>query len=316
MSATSRTRDWPGSATSLVAVFGHPVSHSLSPVMHNAALRAAAIDMVYVAIDVTPEHLATALDGLGPLGFVGINVTVPYKRSVATACTTLSPEATLVGAVNTVVVTPHGLDGHNTDTVGFLAGLPDDQPAGRAVVLGAGGAARAVAVALVRRGWLVTVVARRPDAATNLVDQLGAAFVDIGAEDPRGATRRTALTAEPAAGAALDAIGGLTGTGLHDLDTHLHHADLVVNATPLGLDGQSLPDPFMRLRGGQTAYDLVYNPAVTPFLAAAADRGARPVDGLSMLVGQAAAALQLWTGVAPDQVVMRQAAERALAVPG
>lgn len=307
----------------MLAVLGHPVRHSLSPVMHNAALVTAAIDMAYVAIDVAPEDLSVALQGLGPLGFVGVNVTVPHKRRAAAACTTLSPEASLVGAVNTVVVTPRGLHGHNTDTVGFLAGLPDDvvgepaggppsdlagdpngdlagdRPVGRAVVLGAGGAARAVIVALVRRGWFVTVLARRPDAAIGLVDQLGAAFVDLGATDPRATTG-----------------GGLTGAGLDGAQQHLDEADLVVNATPLGLDGQSLPDPFMQLRPDQTAYDLVYNPAVTPFLDAAATTGARQVNGLAMLVGQAAAALELWTGVTPDTGVMRRAAERALVAAG
>lgn len=274
---------WPTAGTRLLGVLGHPVSHSLSPVLHNTALAAAGLDLAYVAVDVAPADLPAALAGLGPLGFVGANVTVPHKQAVAAACDHLSDEARVVGAVNTLVLGADGLVGHNTDTAGFLAGLEGDG-AGRAVVLGAGGAARAVVVALARRGGEVTVVARR----RGQLDEL------LAAGQHHRWSARGLLLDDPAVAAAVAA------------------ADLVVNATPLGLHGEALPSPFMRLGPGQVAYDLVYNPPDTPFLGAATTGGARAVGGLAMLVGQAAAAFELWTGRAPDPAVMRDAARGAL----
>ena len=271
---------WPGAATGLLAVLGHPVAHSLSPVMHNAALAVAGLDIAYVAV--APPHLADALTGLAALGFVGCNVTVPHKRAALAACTTLGPEAVAVGAVNTLVVTPEGLHGANTDTTGFLAGLPADVARGVAVVFGAGGAARAVVVALARREWDVVVAARRPAQASDLAREVA------------------------------DAGGSVVGVGLDDLADAVATATMVVNATPLGLHHEPLPGPLMALRPDQVAYDLVYNPPDTPFLVAARDRGAVAVDGLAMLVGQAAAAFELWTGATADTAVMRAAARRAL----
>lgn len=284
MSPSARTTGpWPGSGTGLLAVLGHPVAHSLSPVMHNAALAAEDLDLAYVAIDVHPDRLDDALAGLAALGFVGCNVTVPHKRTVLAACSSLGPEARTIGAVNTVVVTPDGLHGDNTDGAGFLEGLPADLPAGTAVVFGAGGAARAVVVTLARRGWEVAVVARRGDQAVDL------------ARDLAGPSRAVA-------GFGLDRLTELVGT-----------ADLVVNATPLGLHHEPLPAPLMGLHGGQVAYDLVYNPPDTPFLTAARAAGAVAVDGLAMLVGQAAVAFETWTGRPADRDVMRAAVRRALA---
>ena len=284
MSPSARTTGWwPGSGTRLLAVLGHPVAHSLSPVMHNAALAAADLDLAYVAIDVPPDHLDDALAGLPALGFVGCNVTVPHKQAVLAACASLGPEAREIGAVNTISVTPDGLHGDNTDAAGFLEGLPGDLSAGTAVVFGAGGAARAVVVALARRGWDVAVVARRGDQAVGLARDLAGPSMAV-------------------AGYGLELLSDLVGT-----------ADLVVNATPLGLQHEPLPAPLMGLDGGQVAYDLVYNPPDTLFLTAARAAGAVAVNGLAMLVGQAAVAFETWTGTPPDRDVMRAAARRALA---
>ncbi len=304
---------WPGSATRLLGVIGHPVGHSLSPTMHNAALAAAGIDMAYVAVDVAPGDLADALRGLGPLGFVGANVTVPHKQAVAAACDSLSDEAALVGAVNTVVVTGASLHGHNTDTAGFLAGLPGDLPAGRAVVLGAGGAARAVVVALARTGWSVQVLARRSDAAATLVTAV-AAGVEAAVSDHAGVDRGEPRDTPGEPRGRGDGPVSLGAADLGDAVGAVAAADLVVNATPLGLEGEPLPEAFMHLRADQVAYDLVYNPAVTPFLAGAATAGATAVGGLEMLVNQAAEAFEVWTGVAPDRDVMTAAARQALDV--
>jgi shikimate dehydrogenase len=273
---------WPGAATGLLAVLGHPVSHSLSPVLHNAALAAAGLDLAYVAVDVAPRRLDDALAGLAALGFVGCNVTVPHKQAVLAACTTLDAEAEAVGAVNTLVVGPDGLHGTNTDTTGFLAALPSDLATDAALVFGAGGAARAVVFALARRGWDVVVAARRPAQSAAIARD----FARVG--------------------------GVVRGVGLDDLDGAVAAAGMVVNATPLGLHHEVLPPPLMALRADQVAHDLVYNPPDTPFLVAARDRGALAIDGLGMLVGQAAAAFELWTGVAPDTDLMRDAARHVL----
>lgn len=262
----------------LLGLLGHPVAHSVSPAMHNAALAAANLAGVYAACDVTDVGLSHALDGLAPLGFLGVNITVPHKQVVAARCATLSAEARDIGAVNTVVVVDGRLHGDNTDASGFLAALPAGLSPATALVVGAGGAARAVVVALVRSGWDVVVAARRPAQAVQL---------------------EALATGHP---------GEVRGYDLATVAAVVATAQLVVNATPVGLQDERLPDPMHRLGGGQVAYDLVYNPLATPFLQDAATRGATVVDGLGMLVGQAAASFRLWTGVTPDTEVMRRAA--------
>lgn len=262
----------------LLGLLGHPVAHSVSPAMHNAALAAANLAGVYVARDVTDVGLSHALDGLAPLGFLGVNITVPHKQVVAARCATLSAEARDIGAVNTVVVVDGRLHGDNTDASGFLAALPAGLSPATALVVGAGGAARAVVVALVRSGWDVVVAARRPAQAVQL---------------------EALATGHP---------GEVRGHDLATVAAVVATAQLVVNATPVGLQGDRLPDPLHRLGTGHVACDLVYNPLATPFLQDAASRGATVVDGLGMLVGQAAASFRLWTGVTPDTEVMRRAA--------
>lgn len=267
--------------TRLVALLGHPVAHSVSPAMHNAAFAHAGLDLAYVAADVEPGDLPRAIDGLAALGAVGANVTVPHKRAALAACATVTDRARAVGAVNTICFTTTGPTGDNTDVAGFLAGLADGGP-GRAVVLGAGGAARAVVVGLLDRGAAATVVARDVDRAgglAGLVEGDSAGSVDvIGVDDERVAAA-------------------------------VEDADLVVNATPLGWHGEPLPAPFHRLGEGQVAYDLNYAVASSPFLADAARNGAGAVDGMAMVVGQAAASFRRWTGVDPDVEVLRAAAE-------
>lgn len=278
---------WPTAGTRCLAVLGWPVAHSLSPAMHNAALAAQGLDLVYLALPVPPDQLLGAVHALGQVGFVGANVTVPHKQAVVAACDELTEEAHLVGAVNTLTWSDGSLVGHNTDAVGLQwalveAGVHDG---GAAVILGTGGAARAASVTCVRLGMDVTVVGRRPDAAGDV------AAVGLAA----GGTTRSLAVADPAV---VDAIAD---------------ASIVLNATPLGMQHEDLPAPFMRLYPGQFAYDLVYAPPDTPFLLAAASAGARAEHGLSMLVHQAAVAYEGWTGQAAPIEVMRSAAEAALA---
>lgn len=277
---------WPTAATRGLAVLGWPVGHSLSPVMHNAALRAQGHDLVYLALPVPPEQLADVVAALAAVEFVGANVTVPHKQTVVACCDHVTDEARLVGAVNTLSWTDDGLVGHNTDTVGLERALRDVGHADgtSTVVLGTGGAARAAVVALARLGSPTVVVGRRPDAAVEVAE----IAVETG-----GDARALALDDPDVAGVVADA-----GT--------------VINATSLGLQGEPLPAPFMSLRVEQLAQDLVYNPPNTPFLQAAGAAGARAEHGLRMLVHQAAAAYEGWTGTPAPVEVMTAAARSAL----
>ena len=272
-----------GAHTRLAAVIGSPVRHSLSPAMHNAAFRELDLDWVYVAFEVAPDSLAAAFAGARALGIGGLSVTIPHKAAALAAVDEATATAAAVGAVNTVVPRADGsLLGDNTDGTGFLASLADEgfDPCGRiCAVLGAGGAARAVVYALAGAGAARVIVINR--------------------------TRERSESAAGLAGAA-----GQVGTAA-DLD----QAELVVNATPLGLagsGGEGLPiDP--RLHGpAQLLVDLVPNPATTPLMRRALESGARVAGGLGMLVHQGAAAFQLWTGRPAPVEVMRTAAATAL----
>ena len=282
-----RPAAWPAASTRLVALLGWPTDHSLSPAIHNAAFAHDGLDLVYVAMPTHPDALSTVVAGLAAVGVVGANVTVPHKRAVMAMCDDVTAEAQLVGAVNTLVWDDGRLVGDNTDAIGLqrdLEAAMGQRPAGRAVVLGTGGAARAVAVAVARLGLDLVVVGRRPAPATDVAAvaaRLGVHAETIALDDGEGVARGVAA------------------------------ADLVLNATPLGLRGESLPAPFMAATAGQVAYDLVYNPATTPFLAAARAGGAAAHNGLGMLVRQAAAAYERWTGRPAPVEVMRGVADAA-----
>lgn len=272
-----------------MALLGWPVSHSLSPVMHNAAFAEVGLDLVYLALPTPPERLATAVQALEAWGAVGANVTVPHKLAVIEQCDRLSEEAELVGAVNTLLWTPDGLVGDNTDAVGLETVLGEELGVGgeaNILVLGTGGAARALAVAVGRLGARLVAVGRRPAAAAEiaaLARAAGAAEVDDVDLDETDEVRRQVVA-----------------------------ADVVINATPLGLDGEALPEPFMELSAGQVAFDLIYNPPQTPFLVAAHRRGAEDHHGLGMLVAQAAASYRAWTGQDAPSGTMSAAAMGAL----
>jgi shikimate dehydrogenase len=267
----------------VAGIIGSPVDHSLSPAMHNAAFAACGLDWCYVAFEVPAGGAAGALDAVRALGLAGLSVTMPHKDDVAALVDERSATVEALGAANTVVVAPDGrLRGESTDGDGLLDTLRLDHgidPAGMvAVVLGAGGAARAVVRALAGAGCREVVV-----------------------------VNRTASSGEAAAALA----GGRGRAGGPD---DVGRADLLVQATPLGMgeDGTLPVDP-RRLRAGQVVTDLVYHPLRTPLLLAAAAQGCRTVDGLGMLVHQGARQLELWTGLDPPRDVMRDAAEAALA---
>ncbi len=261
-------------ATRVVGIIGEPVGHSRSPAMHNAAFDALGLDCVYVAFPVARGEAAAAVRAVTTLGLAGLNVTMPHKADAAAACDDLAPEAAALDAVNTVVNADGTLVGHSTDGDGFLRAVEDEgvEVAGRGVlVIGAGGAARAITHALGRVDAHVTVAARRPDAA------------------------RSAAALAPDG----DAVGfdGIAVEGF----------DVIVNATPLGMDGEGPPFDVAKLHPDQFVYDAVY-PAETPLLREARTRGLRTADGLGMLVHQGALSFSLWTGVEPPLEVMRAAA--------
>jgi shikimate dehydrogenase len=267
--------------TRVVGVIGDPVAHSLSPTLHNAAFAALGLDWVYVAFPVPRGRGAEAVAAVPALGLAGFNVTMPHKEDVAGACDELTPDAAVLRSVNTVVALPDGRTlGDSTDGPGFLAALADEAitVAGPVLVLGAGGAARAVVLALGRAGAEVTVAARRPDAAESAAALApGARALALGAADPSGFT-------------------------------------VVVNATPLGMSGgDPLPVDPGSLHAGQSVVDLVYHPADTPLLTAARAQGAQAVNGLGMLLHQAARSFTLWTGEEAPLDAMRAAAAAALA---
>lgn len=270
----------------MAAVVGHPVRHSLSPALHNAAFRALGLDWAYVAFDVADGQAATAVAGARALGVDGLSVTMPHKETVARAVDRLSPTAERLGAVNTVVRVGSALVGESTDGQGFLDALRLDDgfdPEGRrCLVAGAGGAARAVVLALAEAGAAeVVVVGRTP--------------------------------ARVAAAAALAGAAGRPG-----VPEAAAGADLVVNATPLGMGGDPGTAVDAALLGpGQLVVDLVYHPLVTPLVAAARERGASATNGLGMLVHQAAHAFRIWTGADPPLEAMSAAALAVLAAsPG
>jgi len=261
-------------ATRVVGVIGDPVGQSRSPAMHNAAFDALGLDWVYVAFPVPRGAGGAAVRAAPTLGLAGLNVTMPHKADAAAACDDLAPEAVALGAVNTVVDAGGTLVGHSTDGDGFLRALDDDGVTvaeERVLVLGAGGAARAITHALGRVGAHVTVAARRRD---------------------------------PGRSAAALAPDGVA-VGLDEIV--VDRFDVIVNATPLGMHGEPAPLDTAQLQPDQFVFDTVY-PADTPLLLEARARGLRTAGGLGMLVHQGALSFSLWTGVTPPLDVMRAAA--------
>ena len=276
-----------GGDTHVVGIIGWPVSHSLSPAIHNAAFAAAGLDWIYVPLPVRPEWLRPALIGLVPLGLAGANVTMPHKTEAAELIQRCSEDATLLRAVNTIAVRGGELEGHNTDVAGFDRFLRRDagfDPEGRsALVFGAGGAARACALALARGGLArLTVAAREKARAAPLVQMVEDFGIPVALVRP-----------------------GETG----DLV-----ADLVVNATPVGgPDAEPVLPSLPRLGPEVLVIDLLYDPPSTDLQRRARAAGAMAFGGLGHLLHQAALTFELWTGTPASLEVMSAAALAAFA---
>lgn len=269
-------------STKLTCLLGHPVSHSASPAMHNASYRKLKLNAIYLAFDVV--RLKTALDGLRELGAVGCNITVPHKEAVIQFLDRLDEGSELIGAVN-VVKFGEEVQGYNTDIEGVRYSLKLLEARGdMALILGAGGAARAVLAALPGSFEMVLVTSRNFDRAKALADlcfKLGLDFSPIPWEER---------------------------------NYHLARVDLLVNATPLGTGGGDFPLNFDELRSDTSVLDLVYNPVETHLVREARKRGCRAIGGLKMLVRQAAESERIWFNAEPDELVMEEAALRFLGV--
>jgi shikimate dehydrogenase len=279
--------------TKLVGLVGYPVEHSLSPAMHNRAFAALSLNWYYVPLPVEPERLGEAIAGLRALGFVGANVTVPHKEAVMSYLDEVAPATQAIGAVNTIVVHEGRSIGYNTDWQGFLTALSEggfDPQGKRAVVLGAGGAARAVVYALAHAGAQVAVLNRTPARAEALVQD----FVLLFPSSPP-------LFFLP-----------LT---LQTLKEQTAEAHLLVNATPVGMwpeVDQSIWPEGLPFPAHLVVFDLVYNPRQTKLLRQARRAGAEVIGGLGMLVHQGAAAFELWTREKAPVEMMYKAAREAL----
>ena len=266
--------------TRLLALIGHPVGHSLSPAMHNAAFVADGLDFVYVCLDVDPDELPAAVRGLEALKVRGFNVTMPHKRAMIPLVDELDEEARISGAVNTVVIEASGLRGFNTDGGGMVMAC---QEAGMelsdksVLLLGAGGTAAAIAVAFGKVGVGELHIANRSvEHAAYLRDKLHGT--------------------------------GMQGLVVHPFDT-LPDAEIVINATPLGMkEGDLLPVPPAYVREGRAFCDAVYRPGTeTPLVRLARERGVPVVAGDRMLLYQGVLAQRFWTGREPNVKAMDSA---------
>jgi shikimate dehydrogenase len=284
--------------TKRAGVIGHPLGHSLSPAIFNAAFAKAGIDAAYEAWDTEPAVLEGRLNSLRGADYLGANVTIPHKEAVVPLLDSMSDLAKKAGAVNTIVHADAKLVGHNTDVAGFARSLREDAgfdaKGKRTMILGSGGAARAVALALVEAGAsVIYVVGRKPRKVESVV-----------------------LALKPITPAGTTITWAYWGDGSYLRS--LSEAQLLVNCTPIGTAGSDTagesPLPAELIESSATVFDLVYNPEETPLTAAAKSRGAKAVTGLGMLVYQAAESFRLWTGQDADTGVMFEAARSALSV--
>lgn len=279
--------------TKFIGLLGYPLKHSISPQFQQAALDYLELGIRYEAWEVVPAELVNRVDKLRSPEILGANVTVPYKETVLPLIDEVDPMAGQIGAVNTIVNRQGRLAGYNTDALGFIRALQEEggfEPKGkRAVILGAGGVARAAVFVLVREGAasiaLVDIVPQRAETLASELKQLSSGMTALRWGDER-------------------------------LSEALHHSDLVVNCTPVGMkhsasEGQS-PLEARYISSKALVYDLVYNPEETPLLQEAKRAGASTLGGLPMLVYQGAASLEIWTGKKAPLDIMFEAARRAL----
>ncbi len=262
--------------TKITGIFGHPIEHTLSPLMHNAAFEDCGLDMYYLAFEVLPADLPDAVKAIKALNMLGVNITVPHKVNVMPQLDEINTEAKFIGAVNTVVNKNGQLTGHNTDGLGFMSSLAESKisTAGKTIlIVGAGGASRAISYYLsqVKDSKLLLYDIDRPK-AEKLVNDLGKIRKNV------------------------SLISDIKNIG---------KPDIIINATPLGLHvDDPLPLNPEHIKSEMVIYDLVYKN--TNFLQEAEKRGAKTLDGSGMLLWQGVLAFELWTGIKPPVDVMRK----------
>ncbi|RKQ60569.1 shikimate dehydrogenase [Thermovibrio guaymasensis] len=274
--------------TAVYGIIGYPVKHSLSPLMQTSAFQELGLDAVYVPFEVPPENLEDAVKGLRALSVRGFNVTVPHKEKVAQLVDYLTEDAEILGAVNTVKNEGGELTGYNTDAEGFLRSLIEEGvelEGKRALMFGAGGAARAVGYALLKGGVkFLNIVNRSFSKAKKMAEILG---------------RRGNVLVYPLKEGTVEAL--------------LKDADIIVNTTSVGMkEGDPQLFDYSKIPSGITVVDIIYNPPQTPLLKAAKEKGCKTINGLGMLVHQGAVAFEIWTGKKAPVEKMKKVLEEEL----
>jgi shikimate dehydrogenase len=265
--------------TKLCALFGNPVEHSVSPIIHNAALEKLGLNCRYVCLRLEEENVGKAVDSIRTLGLLGVNVTVPYKQTVLPYLDKIDPVAVKIGAVNTIVNNNGVLIGYNTDWLGFVNSLEEKVKIKdkKIVLVGAGGVARAMIYGMKERGGNITIINRTIEKAQALAVEFGCEFE------------------------AMETLARIKG-------------DILVNATCLGMSPEINKSIILqdRLSNFSVVFDTIYNPLKTKLLREAEAEGLLIVPGLKMLIYQGAAAFRLWLNQEPDIVLMTKVAERWL----
>ena len=263
--------------TEAYGVIGNPVRHSLSPAMHNAAFREKGINAAYLAFE--PVDLQDCIKGCRSMGIKGLSVTIPFKSDIIPLLDEVDDFALGIGAVNTVVNAGNRLKGYNTDAAGAMRALEEktDVSDRRAVIIGAGGAARGIGYILQQRGLEVIIANRSVDRGMDLSRSLGCEFIQ------------------------LDKLPEV-------------RADILINTTPAGMypNVDISPVPEKAFKEGQVVMDIIYTPYKTRFLAMAEDRGCQTINGLSMFIYQGAEQFRLWTGIEAPLDIMTEAVKKAL----
>ncbi len=267
--------------TKITGIFGYPIEHTLSPIMHNAAFKALGLDYCYVPFLVHPEHLQDAVKSIRALNLCGVNVTIPYKEKVMPLLDEIHEEASLVGAVNTIVNRNGKLTGHNTDGKGFIQSLRESgiSLAGKDIlIIGAGGASRTISYYLCQKSKSVVIYNRTYERAKKLVNDLKKLCKNV---------------------------------SLQKTISYVENFHMIINATPLGLNNED-PAPFdtSLLRNKQIVCDLIYKE--TRLLKEASQKGCMTIDGSGMLLWQGMLSFELWTGKKPPAEVMRKALKAIL----
>ena len=273
------------SETKLLGLIGHPVEHSLSPIMHNEALKDKNLNYVYLAFDVSPENLKYVVDGAKSLGINGFNITIPYKVDIMKYLNKIDKEAELIGAVNTVKIENDIAIGYNTDGLGARMSLEEE--IGKVenkniLIIGAGGASRAVAFELAKNNN-ITIINRTVEKARALSEEISEKL------------NKT--------------------INYNNLNIDIKEFDIIIHTTPIGMYPNVDVQPIINTKDineSMVVMDLIYNPEETVLLKEAKKQGAKTINGLGMLVYQGAIAFEIWTGVKPDVKVMKRALKEAL----